>query len=127
MGIRLKASKLGLKKNEVIKETKKIIDNIKILVHLPHDLRETFFEEIKSQNKEILQKNAFLIFLNFLEKNYVAKKSKFGSMLNYNLDEIDIGKELYIRSNNVIEGYNNRYIHNNIKLLINNIIIKIKQ
>ena len=102
-----KCAKLGLKTQENLTNTKQAIDHIKILVHLPVQLRQDYFKKIESE--KLFSGEKFKLFFNYLKKNYIGEKAKFASFLNYNLDGFDLENDLYIRSNNVIEGYHNRF------------------
>ena len=104
----MKAGRFGLKTKDNIENMKIIIDKLKILSHLPYDVRLDFLNIIQIQNSKIFENCKFNDFIKYFKKNYLDHTARFCNLLNYNLDFFDIEKNLYIRANNVVEGYNNR-------------------
>jgi len=74
-------------------------------------LRENYISELKQKLKETKLFEKYQAFLKYLDKNYIDENGRFTNLINYNLDTFDFStdNDLYIRSNNVIEGYHNRY------------------
>ena len=95
-----KAQILGLKTKSKLPKTKDIIFKLKLLVHLPQETRQKYFQIIKD-----LYKNEFGYqnFFAYLQKWYIDDTQvSFSKMLEYT-DKFNIGNQ-FIRTNNIMEG-----------------------
>lgn len=113
----MKASKIGLRSINFLKDTQVLILFFKILVHIPLNERKDVFKCLK--DKYNLADKKFLILFNYFQRYWIE---------SYYISYEDYGSQLFSRTNNVSERYNFRLqeavhvIHPRLSILVKSLI-----